>query len=112
MQMTMNTAAPIPENAYVKIHDEAIDISFHGKKYLIGIDNIRKMYLKKKKNIFFPAFMGIMVSHYDKNYRLYIRTEDEQEIKIGLKAYERQYFLGLISFIRNLKAKNEPGIAS
>lgn len=108
----MNATAPMPENAYVKIYDEAIAISFNGKTYTIGIDNIRKMYLKKKKNTFFPAFMGMMVSHYDKSYKLCIRTEDEQEIKISLKADERQYVLGLISFIRQLKAKNKPGIAS
>ena len=109
----MNATSTFHQIPHVKIYDDsAVGIDTDGKKYLISLDNIRKIYIKKRKTTYFPSFMGMIMFHYEKRYRLHIRTEDEQEIKIPVKAEERQHFIDMISFVRKLKSKKEATLAS
>jgi len=102
----------IPENPYIKADNSSVAINYQGQSHKLQIHNIANVYLKKSKMTYIPSFMNTMFSYYEKRYKLYIRTNDSSEIRIKVKAGERQYFLGLISHIRNEKARIATSLAS
>lgn len=102
----MAASNTLPNNPYVNVHDKIVDISYRKKSCSLPLQNIRKMYLSKKKTGTWSSFPGAMLFLPDNSYRLHIRTEDDNEITFTVKSFERQYFIGLISWIRNLNRQN------
>ena len=98
----MITKCAFRDNPYVTLQNKVIIIRCHKKIYRIDVEDINKMYLKKRKGSLFGLILD------DNSYNLHIRTGENKETIIRIKAFERQYFLGLISYIRNLKKESLP----
>ena len=88
-------------NPYVNIQNEELDIHYGGKKIKVALEKVVKMYLTKKKSKYLLGFPGISLFMPDDSYNLHIKTNDN-EIKIRVKNFDRQYFIGAISSFRNL----------
>lgn len=94
------------QNPYVKIEDEIINISYSKQRYSVALNNVRKMYLSKKKTNYMLEVIGKYLFSFGKStYKLNIKTKDEKEIVIRINALEKQYFIGLISFVRSRNKK-------
>ena len=102
----MTAEYPIPVNTHVTLHRKEIKICSKKGNYKIAIAEIKKIYLKKKKPGVLYAIMSL-ATFIDNIYYLHIKTRDNQEIKIKLKDYERQYFIELISSLRKLKKNTQ-----
>jgi|SRR5690606_27576915 len=95
------------KNPYVNIDDKQLDITYGDKKVKLALDKVSKMYLTKKKSKYFSGFPGINLFLSDDSYNLNIKTLDSKEIKIRVKNFDRQYFIGAISAFKNLtKGRN------
>jgi hypothetical protein len=97
----MATTNLVQENPYVTIENEEIDIRYRKNNYHLALDKVSKMYLSPKRSYWssIPGLSRFM----DKSYNLCIRTRDEQEINIDVKAFERQYFIDPIALVRKMK---------
>lgn len=93
-------------NSFVTIHNKEIDIHYRKTNFRVAIDKVTKMYLTKKKSKYAAWIPGSRF-FLDYQYNLCIKTRDNQEISMDVKASERQYFIAPISFVKNLK-KNTP----
>jgi hypothetical protein len=89
------------DNPYINVHDKTVDISYRKKSCSLPVDKIKKMYLSKRKLGSWATFPGASLFLPDNSYKLHIRT-DYNEITFTVKSFERQHFIGLISWIRNL----------
>lgn len=102
----MATSNTLPNNPYVNVHDMTVDISYRKKNCSLPLRNIRKMYLSKKKLGSWSTLPGAYLFLPDNSYKLHIRTRDDDEITFTVKSFERQYFIGLISWIRSWNCDN------
>jgi len=95
------------KNPYVKIEDEVININYSKQRCSVALDNVRKMYLSKRKTSYMSGLIGkYLFSFGNSTYKLNIKTKDERDIVIRVNALEKQYFIGLIAIVRNLNKKN------
>jgi hypothetical protein len=99
--ITMATEIVLRDNPYVNVHDKTVDILYRKKACSLPVNAIRKMYLSKRKLGSWASIPGAALFLPDNSYKLHIRTDDN-EITFTVKSFERQHFLGLISWIRNL----------
>lgn len=97
----MSAEIVLRDNPYVNVHDKTVDIQYRKKACSLPVDAIRKMYLSKRKLGSWASIPGAALFLPDNSYKLHIRTDDN-EITFTVKSFERQHFLGLISWIRNL----------
>jgi hypothetical protein len=97
-------ATNILPNPYVSVTSDAVDICYRNNNCHLPVKKIKKMYLKRKTG-YWSNFAHSLLFMPDKSYKLYIRTDDN-EISFTVKPFERQYFIGLISWIRNRAAGN------
>lgn len=88
-------------NPYISIHNKTVDILYRKNSCSVPLDQIRKMYLSKRKLGSWSSIPGAELFLPDNSYKLHIRT-DEKEISFTVKSFERQHFIGLISWVRNL----------
>jgi hypothetical protein len=98
----MATELTLQDNPYINVHDKTVDILYRKKTCSLPIDRIRKMYLSKRKLGSWASIPGAALFLPDNSYKLHIRTDDDNEITFTVKSFERQHFIGLISWIRNL----------
>lgn len=97
---TMNAIVNVLDNPYVTIQNQEIDICYRKRNYRIALDKISKMYLTKKKaSHWYDRFLT------DDDYDLCIKTQDNDDITIKVKAFEKQYFIDPIAVVRKLKSK-------
>jgi len=95
------------QNRYVKIEDEVININYAKQRYSIALNNVRKMYLSKRKTNYMSGLIGkYLFSFGTSTYKLNIKTADEKEVVIRVSALEKQYFIGLIALVRHMNKKN------
>jgi len=90
------------DNPYINVHDKTVDILYRKKACSLPIDKIKKMYLSKRKLGSWASIPGASLFLPDNSYKLHIKTDDNDEITFTVKSFERQHFIGLISWIRNL----------
>ncbi|RZJ30597.1 MAG: hypothetical protein EOO48_04530 [Flavobacterium sp.] len=102
----MATANVLLNNPYVNVHDMTVDISYRKKNCSLPLRSIRKMYISKKKLGSWSSIPGAMHLLPDNAYQLHIQTADNNEITFSVKSFERQYFIDLISWIRNRHNSN------
>lgn len=102
----MTTKTTLTPNPYCSVHDEMIDINY-GKQHLtVPVEKVSKMYLSRKKRNYLSFIPGARLLTFDNNYNLCIKTRDGKEMTLSVKPFEKQHFIGLISFIRNQKLVN------
>ena len=89
----------LSDNPFVTVSDDAVDICYRNNNCHLPVDKIRKMYLKRKTG-YWSALANSLLFMPDKSYKLHIRTDDN-EISFTVKPFERQHFIGLISWLRN-----------
>jgi hypothetical protein len=94
----------LQDNPYINVHDKIVDISYRKNCCSLPLNKIRKMYLSKRKLGSWTSFPGAQLFLPDNSYKLHIRTDEDQEISFTVKSFERQHFIGLISWIRNLNS--------
>jgi len=103
----MITARTEFDNTFVTIHNSELDIHYRKKRFRVALDKVTKMYLKRKKSKL-PAWIPGMRFFLDNEYNLCIRTKDNKEISMDVKASERQYFIDPIAMVRKLNQNNTP----
>lgn len=101
----MIAADKVLDNPYVTIQNEEIGICYRKKTYRLALDKISKMYLSKKKPNYWTSLPGMKFFH-DDTYDLCIETRDHQDITIGVKAFEKHFFIDPIAVVRRLKKSN------
>jgi len=100
--MNMATNLLLSDNPFINIHDKQVDILYRKKACSFPVDKIRKMYLSKRKMGSWASLPGAALFLPDNSYKLHICTDDNNEVSFTVKSFERQHFIGLISWIRNL----------
>ncbi len=96
----------LSDNPYVTINNDTVDICYRKNNCHLPVEKIKKMYLKRKTGYWSGIYDSLPLLFVpEKSYRLHIST-DENEISFTVKSFERQYFIGLISWVRSLRNSN------
>ncbi len=89
-------------NLYVRIKNKELDIHYRKKQYKVHLDKVIKMYLSKNKShLWIPGIQRFLPTE----FTLCILTSDNEEIRMGVRASEKDYFIKPIAIIRNMKSK-------
>lgn len=99
-----------PDNPFIKVSPESVSINYNGQNHSMAIEDIENVYLKKTKMNYIPSFINTIVP-LEKRYKLFIRTNDSKELKIKIKAAEKQHFINLVFHIRKEKANLNKSVA-
>lgn len=86
-------------NAEITIENEVINIRDGNNNIWLKLAKVSKMYLSKSKPNYFSAMIGSILLR-GSSYYLFIRTKDQEEIKIHIKDFRKQYYVDLISRVR------------
>lgn len=90
------------KSPHIFLQNKEIRLSIQNKDFSIPVDQVDKIYLKKRRR----GFLGSMLSigaFLENSYDLYICNLDRKQIRMKIMASERPYLLELISKVRNLK---------
>ncbi|HEX8269373.1 MAG TPA: hypothetical protein VF581_05735 [Flavobacterium sp.] len=97
------------KNPHVTLKNEVIDINYRSKKYKIALDNVSKIYLSRRRSNYLSAMFGNLLLMSNAQFKLYIHTKDNNSVSIEVLDHEKQYFVNLISRVRNMVKNNLNG---
>ncbi len=97
----MTVTTTLSGNPYCKVRNEVINIEYGNRNYQVPVDKVSKMYLSRKKRNYLSFIPGIKFFTFDSSYNLCIKTRDGKDLTISVKAFEKQHFVGLISYVRS-----------
>lgn len=92
------------DNSFVTIKNQELDIHYRQNNLVVDLDSVSKIYLTKKKSRY-ETWMPILRRFLDTEYNLCIRTRDNKEIRIDVKASEKQFFIEPIAMVRGMGQK-------
>ena len=104
----MTVTTTLTNNPYCKVRNEVINISYGNRSYEVPVEKVSKMYLSRKKRNYLSFIPGMKIFSLDTNYNLSIKTRDGKDLNIPVKAFEKQHFVGLISYVRSKMRKTQP----
>lgn len=100
IQPMTTRATTIWHNPDITIQNEIIDIRDRKHNIRLTLDKVSKMYLSKSKPSYLSAMVGSILFLNENHYNLFIRTKDQEEIKIRVNGFKKQYYIDLISRVR------------
>ncbi|RZJ36028.1 MAG: hypothetical protein EOO51_03040 [Flavobacterium sp.] len=101
----MNAKKTTYDNSFVTIKDQELDIHYRQNNFVVDLHSVSKMYLTKKKSRY-EAWIPILRRFMDPEYNLCIRTRDNKEIRMDVKASEKQFFIEPIAVVRGMGKSN------
>ncbi len=99
-ECTMTVTSTLSGNPYCRVRNEVININYGNRNYEVPVEKVSKMYLSRKKRNYLSFIPGVKFFTFDSTYNLFIKTRDGKDLTISVKSFEKQHFVGLISYVR------------